>query len=153
MQRLVSRSVGMSADSLQEPVKISIPRYVLRGQGKDEHFEFEVKVSLFRIKFLFMLQWVQLSALVGLVLSLRLQITVMGEMWTVFRRYNRFREMHKSLRLKYPEVSRPPGIDVNYADLRSTAVQGEAAPPPSAGVKHRGNSDRPSCCGGFDVSH
>lgn len=22
-----------------------IPRYVLRGQGKDEHFEFEVKVS------------------------------------------------------------------------------------------------------------
>uniref|UniRef100_A0A8C4EWP6 Kinesin-like protein KIF16B n=1 Tax=Dicentrarchus labrax TaxID=13489 RepID=A0A8C4EWP6_DICLA len=63
------------ADGLQEPVKISIPRYVLRGQGKDEHFEFEVK------------------------------ITVMDEMWTVFRRYSRFREMHKSLKLKYPELA------------------------------------------------
>uniref|UniRef100_A0A8C9ZW96 Kinesin-like protein KIF16B n=1 Tax=Sander lucioperca TaxID=283035 RepID=A0A8C9ZW96_SANLU len=64
--QLVSRSLGTSADGLQEPVKISIPRYVLRGQGKDEHFEFEVK------------------------------ITVMDEMWTVFRRYSRFLEMHKN---------------------------------------------------------
>ncbi|XP_051237636.1 kinesin-like protein KIF16B isoform X5 [Dicentrarchus labrax] len=74
-EHLVSRSLGTSADGLQEPVKISIPRYVLRGQGKDEHFEFEVK------------------------------ITVMDEMWTVFRRYSRFREMHKSLKLKYPELA------------------------------------------------
>uniref|UniRef100_A0A8C9ZWU3 Kinesin-like protein KIF16B n=1 Tax=Sander lucioperca TaxID=283035 RepID=A0A8C9ZWU3_SANLU len=73
--QLVSRSLGTSADGLQEPVKISIPRYVLRGQGKDEHFEFEVK------------------------------ITVMDEMWTVFRRYSRFLEMHKSLKLKYPELA------------------------------------------------
>uniref|UniRef100_A0A8C9ZUG6 Kinesin-like protein KIF16B n=1 Tax=Sander lucioperca TaxID=283035 RepID=A0A8C9ZUG6_SANLU len=75
LQQLVSRSLGTSADGLQEPVKISIPRYVLRGQGKDEHFEFEVK------------------------------ITVMDEMWTVFRRYSRFLEMHKSLKLKYPELA------------------------------------------------
>ncbi|XP_031168912.1 kinesin-like protein KIF16B isoform X6 [Sander lucioperca] len=74
-EQLVSRSLGTSADGLQEPVKISIPRYVLRGQGKDEHFEFEVK------------------------------ITVMDEMWTVFRRYSRFLEMHKSLKLKYPELA------------------------------------------------
>ncbi|XP_070774911.1 kinesin-like protein KIF16B isoform X2 [Enoplosus armatus] len=74
-EHLVSRPLGTSADGLQEPVKISIPRYVLRGQGKDEHFEFEVK------------------------------ITVMDEMWTVFRRYSRFREMHKSLKLKYPELA------------------------------------------------
>ncbi|XP_035515563.1 kinesin-like protein KIF16B isoform X2 [Morone saxatilis] len=74
-EHLVSRSLGTSSDGLQEPVKISIPRYVLRGQGKDEHFEFEVK------------------------------ITVMDEMWTVFRRYSRFREMHKSLKLKYPELA------------------------------------------------
>lgn len=33
------------------------------------------------------------------------QIAVMDETWTVFRRYSRFREMHKSLKLKYPEVS------------------------------------------------
>uniref|UniRef100_A0A3B4V8U6 Kinesin-like protein KIF16B n=1 Tax=Seriola dumerili TaxID=41447 RepID=A0A3B4V8U6_SERDU len=74
-EHLVSRPLGTSADGLQEPVKISIPRYVLRGQGKDEHFEFEVK------------------------------ITVMDETWTVFRRYSRFREMHKSLKLKYPELA------------------------------------------------
>ncbi|CAK6984467.1 kinesin-like protein KIF16B, partial [Scomber scombrus] len=72
-EQLVSRPLGMSSDSLQEPVKISIPRYVLRGQGKDEHFEFE--------------------------------IAVMDETWTVFRRYSRFREMHKSLKLKYPELA------------------------------------------------
>lgn len=45
VQHLVCRPPGTSADDLQEPVKISIPRHVLRGQGKDEHFEFEVKVS------------------------------------------------------------------------------------------------------------
>ncbi|KAF7659024.1 hypothetical protein LDENG_00003590, partial [Lucifuga dentata] len=71
---LVSHPLGTSSDG-QEPVKISIPRYVLRGQGKDEHFEFEVKIA------------------------------VMDETWTVFRRYSRFREMHKSLKLKYPELA------------------------------------------------
>ncbi|XP_070711857.1 kinesin-like protein KIF16B [Pempheris klunzingeri] len=74
-EHLISRPLATSADGLQEPVKISIPRYVLRGQGKDEHFEFEVKIA------------------------------VMDEMWTVFRRYSRFREMHKSLKLKYPELA------------------------------------------------
>lgn len=43
-----------------------------------------------------------------LLLSRFLQITVMDEMWTVFRRYSRFREMHKSLKLKYPEVRVSP---------------------------------------------
>uniref|UniRef100_A0A672K000 Kinesin-like protein KIF16B n=1 Tax=Sinocyclocheilus grahami TaxID=75366 RepID=A0A672K000_SINGR len=62
-------------ESLKDPVKISIPRYILCGQGKDEHFEFEVK------------------------------ITVLDETWTVFRRYSRFREMHKSLKLKYSELA------------------------------------------------
>uniref|UniRef100_A0AAQ5ZD04 Kinesin-like protein KIF16B n=1 Tax=Amphiprion ocellaris TaxID=80972 RepID=A0AAQ5ZD04_AMPOC len=73
--RLVSRNPATSCDGVQEPVKVSIPRYVLRGQGKDEHFEFEVK------------------------------ITVMEDSWTVFRRYSRFREMHRSLKLKYPELA------------------------------------------------
>lgn len=44
-QRLMSRAARASCDGVKEPVKVSIPRYVLRGQGKDEHFEFEVKVS------------------------------------------------------------------------------------------------------------
>uniref|UniRef100_A0A3Q2PIZ3 Kinesin family member 16B n=1 Tax=Fundulus heteroclitus TaxID=8078 RepID=A0A3Q2PIZ3_FUNHE len=73
--RLMPRAAGTSCDGAKDPVKVSIPRYVLRGQGKDEHFEFEVKIS------------------------------VMDETWTVFRRYSRFREMHKSLRGKYPELA------------------------------------------------
>ncbi|XP_051559153.1 kinesin-like protein KIF16B isoform X3 [Myxocyprinus asiaticus] len=74
-ERLVSIPLDPSSESLKDPVKISIPRYMLCGQGKDEHFEFEVK------------------------------ITVLDETWTVFRRYSRFREMHKSLKLKYPELA------------------------------------------------
>ncbi|XP_069862813.1 kinesin-like protein KIF16B isoform X3 [Dipodomys merriami] len=74
-ERMVSRSLGANPDDLKDPIKISIPRYVLCGQGKDEHFEFEVK------------------------------ITVLDETWTVFRRYSRFREMHKTLKLKYAELT------------------------------------------------
>lgn len=40
------RCSGTTAAPPQEPVRVSIPRYFLRGQGKDEHFEFEVKVSV-----------------------------------------------------------------------------------------------------------
>ncbi|XP_062865726.1 kinesin-like protein KIF16B isoform X2 [Trichomycterus rosablanca] len=74
-ERLVSVTTSPSPDTLKDPVRISIPRYVLRGQGKDEHYEFEVK------------------------------ITVRDETWSVFRRYRRFREMHRSLRLKYPQLA------------------------------------------------
>ncbi|XP_024298521.1 kinesin-like protein KIF16B isoform X11 [Oncorhynchus tshawytscha] len=74
-ERFVSVPLGTNSGCLKDPVKISIPRYVLRGQGKDEHFEFEIK------------------------------ITVMDETWTVFRRYSRFREMHKTLKMKYPELA------------------------------------------------
>lgn len=74
-QRLISRPLVAGPDGTRDPVKIGIPRYVLRGQGKDEHYEFEVK------------------------------ITVLDETWTVFRRYSRFREMHKTLKLKYPELA------------------------------------------------
>ncbi|XP_052579275.1 kinesin-like protein KIF16B isoform X3 [Peromyscus californicus insignis] len=74
-ERIYSRSLGANPDDLKDPIKISIPRYVLCGQGKDEHFEFEVKIS------------------------------VLDETWTVFRRYSRFREMHKTLKLKYAELA------------------------------------------------
>ncbi|XP_076851308.1 kinesin-like protein KIF16B isoform X3 [Brachyhypopomus gauderio] len=74
-ERLAMPPSSPSPERLKEPVRISIPRYVLRGQGKDEHYEFEVK------------------------------ITVLDETWTVFRRYSRFREMHKSLKMKYPELA------------------------------------------------
>ncbi|MEQ2289819.1 Kinesin-like protein kif16b [Ameca splendens] len=38
-------------------------------------------------------------------LASSLCISVMDETWTVFRRYTRFREMHKSLKFKYPELA------------------------------------------------
>ncbi|KAM5245542.1 kinesin-like protein KIF16B [Ctenodactylus gundi] len=74
-ERMVSRSLGANPDDLKDPIKISIPRYVLCGQGKDAHFEFEVK------------------------------ITVLDDTWAVFRRYSRFREMHNTLKLKYAELA------------------------------------------------
>ncbi|KAF4802593.1 Kinesin-like protein KIF16B [Turdus rufiventris] len=37
--------------------------------------------------------------------KLKYEITVLDETWTVFRRYSRFRELHKTLKLKYPEVA------------------------------------------------
>uniref|UniRef100_A0A4W2CCU7 Kinesin family member 16B n=1 Tax=Bos indicus x Bos taurus TaxID=30522 RepID=A0A4W2CCU7_BOBOX len=36
---------------------------------------------------------------------LRHGITVLDETWTVFRRYSRFREMHKTLKLKHAELA------------------------------------------------
>ncbi|KAM6086733.1 kinesin-like protein KIF16B isoform 5-T5 [Theristicus caerulescens] len=44
-ERMVCRSLGANPDDLKDPVKISIPRYVLCGQGKDEHYEFEIKLA------------------------------------------------------------------------------------------------------------
>ncbi|XP_062814447.1 kinesin-like protein KIF16B isoform X9 [Anolis carolinensis] len=75
IKRMICRSGKTNPDDLKNPVKISIPRYVLCGQGKDEHYEYEIKIS------------------------------VLGETWTVFRRYSRFREMHQTLKLKYPELT------------------------------------------------
>ncbi|CAL8334143.1 unnamed protein product [Lota lota] len=72
--KCVSPAAPSGPPAQQGPLQVSVPRYLLRGQGKDEHFEFEVK------------------------------ITVGGDTWAVFRRYSRFREMHRSLRLKYPEL-------------------------------------------------
>nr|XP_028578107.1 kinesin-like protein KIF16B isoform X5 [Podarcis muralis] len=74
-ERMICRSVKTNPDDLKNPVKISIPRYVLCGQGMDEHCEYEIKIS------------------------------VLDETWTVFRRYSRFREMHQTLKLKYPELA------------------------------------------------
>uniref|UniRef100_G3Q803 Kinesin-like protein KIF16B n=1 Tax=Gasterosteus aculeatus aculeatus TaxID=481459 RepID=G3Q803_GASAC len=77
LRHRLCRPPGTTGAGLQdrEPVRISVPRHVLRGQGKDEHFEFEVKIA------------------------------VMDEKWTVFRRYSRFLEMHRGLKLKYPELA------------------------------------------------
>ncbi|XP_025105880.1 kinesin-like protein KIF16B [Pomacea canaliculata] len=56
------------------PVNITIPNYELRGSGRDSHYEYEVKV------------------------------TIGDDIWSVFRRYSRFRELHQTMRKKYPTV-------------------------------------------------
>ncbi|KAK9411114.1 kinesin-like KIF16B [Crotalus adamanteus] len=74
-ERMFCRPVKTNPDDIKNPVKISIPRYVLCGQGKDEHYEYEIKIS------------------------------VLDETWAIFRRYSRFREMHQTLKLKFPELA------------------------------------------------
>uniref|UniRef100_A0A8C5C8F0 PX domain-containing protein n=1 Tax=Gadus morhua TaxID=8049 RepID=A0A8C5C8F0_GADMO len=73
--RQLPENKALGPPAQQGPLQVNVPRYLLRGQGKDEHYEYEVKIS------------------------------VGDETWTVFRRYSRFREMHRSLRMKYPELS------------------------------------------------
>ncbi|KAM6355907.1 LOW QUALITY PROTEIN: kinesin-like protein KIF16B [Podargus strigoides] len=72
---VVCHSLGANPDDLKDPIKIIIPHYALCGQGKDEHYEFEMKT------------------------------TVLDEAWTVFRQYSCFQEMHKTSKLKYPELA------------------------------------------------
>ncbi|RMC07875.1 hypothetical protein DUI87_15345 [Hirundo rustica rustica] len=90
---MVCRSLGANPDDLKDPIKISIPRYVLCGQGKDEHYEFEIK------------------------------ITVLDETWTVFRRYSRFRELHKTLKLKYPERKKTKRKEIPKREEKSLPEQ------------------------------
>ncbi|XP_055306679.1 kinesin-like protein Klp98A [Sitodiplosis mosellana] len=52
---------------------ISIPSYVLRGAGKQTHFEYEIR------------------------------ITLPGEKWIIMRRYSRFRELHITMKTMYGE--------------------------------------------------
>ncbi|KAH9509084.1 Kinesin-like protein kif16b [Bulinus truncatus] len=56
-------------------LNIEIPTFVLRGSGKDLHYEYLVKV------------------------------TIGDESWYVFRRYSRFREMHNALKKKYSLIN------------------------------------------------
>uniref|UniRef100_A0A2D4H9M1 PX domain-containing protein n=3 Tax=Micrurus TaxID=8634 RepID=A0A2D4H9M1_MICLE len=74
-ERMFCRPAKTNPDDVKNPVKISIPRYVLCGQGKDEHYEYEIKIS------------------------------VLNETWAIFRRYSRFREMHQTLKLKFAELA------------------------------------------------
>lgn len=50
---------------------ISIPNFVMRGAGKKTHYEYEVRINL------------------------------IGEKWTILRRYSRFRELHLSMKNVY----------------------------------------------------
>ncbi|KAL8611043.1 hypothetical protein ACOMHN_042659 [Nucella lapillus] len=55
-------------------VEITIPNYALHGTGRDSHYEYEVKIKIGE------------------------------EIWSVFRRYSKFREVHQTMRKKYPNV-------------------------------------------------
>ncbi|CAH1264247.1 KIF16B [Branchiostoma lanceolatum] len=72
---ILNRPVDLDVTKIKDPIKITIPRFVMRGYGKEEHFEFEVKTD------------------------------VLGEVWTIFRRYSKFRELHDMMKGKYPEIN------------------------------------------------
>ncbi|XP_031569292.1 kinesin-like protein KIF16B isoform X2 [Actinia tenebrosa] len=55
-------------------INVQIPRYILRGLGRDSYHVFEVKV------------------------------TIGGETWSVYRRYRKFRELHNTMKKSYREI-------------------------------------------------
>ncbi|KAL3874464.1 hypothetical protein ACJMK2_037473 [Sinanodonta woodiana] len=71
-----SFTVSTSTEDMPAPsINISIPSYRLQSYGSDTHYEYEVKI-------------------------------VIGEdVWTIYRRYSRFRQFHHELRKRYPEVN------------------------------------------------
>ncbi|XP_061173499.1 kinesin-like protein KIF16B [Saccostrea echinata] len=56
-------------------IRISIPTYRLHGYGSDTHYEYEVKIA------------------------------VDEDVWSIYRRYSRFRQLHQDMKKKFPEVS------------------------------------------------
>ena len=60
--------------SFTEPEhSINIPSYIIRGAGKQTHYEYEIRIFL------------------------------RDDRWVLLRRYSRFRELHLSMRAKYGE--------------------------------------------------
>ncbi|XP_048732048.2 kinesin-like protein KIF16B isoform X2 [Ostrea edulis] len=56
-------------------IRIGIPTYRLHGYGSDTHYEYEVKIA------------------------------VGEDIWSIYRRYSRFRQLHQDMKKKYLEVS------------------------------------------------
>eukprot|EP00794_Sanderia_malayensis_P020111 gene20111-22082_t len=56
-------------------IRVSLPRYIMRGLGRHAYHVFEVKMS------------------------------VGDDNWSVFRRYSRFRQLHQELKIEYPVVA------------------------------------------------
>ncbi|XP_064623778.1 kinesin-like protein KIF16B isoform X2 [Lineus longissimus] len=61
--------------SNEEGTAIHIPSFTLRGYGFDTHYEYEVKIS------------------------------VNGDTWSVYRRYNKFRDLQQTMKTVYPAVA------------------------------------------------
>lgn len=65
-------SATLTIDSLVgSEYLINIPTYIIRGAGKQTHYEYEVKINL------------------------------PDERWTLLRRYSRFRELHLKMKQVY----------------------------------------------------
>lgn len=70
----VNRFLASVSSHKRNQIHVCIPRYILRGLGRDSYHVFEVK------------------SMIG------------GDTWSVYRRYRKFRELHKSMRKHYYEV-------------------------------------------------
>ena len=92
-------------------IEIAIPGYVQRGSGFDIHFEYEVKVMYLQEVYSALGLTQKKEKLMDFKLETDikcvtfLQITAGSDTWSVFRRYNRFRELHMDLKTKYPQIS------------------------------------------------
>lgn len=70
----VHRFLASVSSHKRNQIQVCIPRYILRGLGRDSYHVFEVKS------------------------------TIGGDTWSVYRRYRKFRELHKSMTKHYYEV-------------------------------------------------
>ncbi|XP_078351266.1 uncharacterized protein LOC144636002 isoform X2 [Oculina patagonica] len=70
----VNRFLASVSSHKRNQIHVCIPRYILRGLGRDSYHVFEVKS------------------------------TVGADSWSVYRRYRKFRELHKTMRKNYYEV-------------------------------------------------
>ncbi|XP_073249049.1 uncharacterized protein [Porites lutea] len=70
----VNRFLASVSSSKRNQIHVCIPRYILRGLGRDSYHVFEVKS------------------------------TVGADTWSVYRRYRKFRELHKTMQKSYYEI-------------------------------------------------
>lgn len=69
----LSFSINLNLNCVESDHIISIPSYIIRGAGKQTHYEYEVRICL------------------------------LDDRWVLLRRYSRFRELHLSLKSCYGE--------------------------------------------------
>ncbi|KAJ8045153.1 Kinesin-like protein KIF16B [Holothuria leucospilota] len=74
ISQLIEQPLTPNTADLRDPIKITIPKFMLRGHGWDSFYVFEVHIS------------------------------VLEESWVVYRRYSKFRELHDYMRQKFPQI-------------------------------------------------
>lgn len=122
---LQSRPESYSGSFLESfRIRIGIPTYRLHGYGSDAHFEYEVKVKsifcfdknlYYNIKYMYLHFYIPPNdslILESMHIVLDLQIAIGEDVWGIYRRYSRFRQLHQDMKKKFPEVRGFAGISL-----------------------------------------